>query len=720
MREIQINVRIPDGDLLRLELFKDETITLTQTIQNARDIGSIFTDFTQSFTLPASKTNNKIFKFYYNVDIDGGFNANDKLEAQILLNSILFRKGYLALNSVELKNNKPHSYKVTFFGETVDIKKQLKDLDLRSLYEGYTSLNHTYDVPTVATGFAGGLFGGNIIYPFISHTERYYFDSGTHAAQSRNLHYVSGGGTSHNQGVNFRDLKPAIKFQHIIGRINATTSLTFDNDGFLDSDNGDYTQLYLWLSRERGALGQSYTGGEKFILNVDSITNWFADGGTGGGFVVDSNGEFESIPLSHLLIDIEGGIMTVNPRWGGTQTRDYDVTVYFEVTPAVSSSYDIFIIDTLSNTTVASRQGVTGTQLLSYRMTSVGNPTRAFQFRIETEDNTFSISSQYIRLKYRYYNGNRVLKAKYSRSNTLTPTGLVNDIDVALQMPSIKVLDLLTGFFKMFNLTAYYQEDGTIKVDTLDDYYSGGATRDISQYVDVEKSSVNYPIPYQEIAFRYKEPKTFLAINFKEINGYQFGNLENTTVQESDVQRTDRGNKYVVQLPYEHVIYEKLIDLNNALSSVNLLYGWSVDKDRNPVAVEPLIFYRRQTYAPWGYSFQDLGGSGTAAQRYTYNRASNSYFQKTLNYGAEVDEYTGIVKPDSLFANYYNTYVSELFNQQRRLIKVTAQLPLSFLLEYSLKDTLVINGRHYNINSIKTNLQTGKSELELYNKLNLD
>ena len=107
----------------RVDLFKDETINLTQTIQNVKDIGSIFTDFSRSFSVPASKNNNSIFRHYYNFQIINGFNANDKVEAEIKLNSYLFRKGYIALDGVNMKNNKPSAYKLTFFGETVDLKK---------------------------------------------------------------------------------------------------------------------------------------------------------------------------------------------------------------------------------------------------------------------------------------------------------------------------------------------------------------------------------------------------------------------------------------------------------------------------------------------------------------------------------------------------------------------------------------------------------------------
>ena len=724
MREVQIIVVNPNtGNYERLELFKDETILLTQTIQNARDIGSIFTDFSQSFTLPASKSNNKLFEFYYNSDIVTGFNANDKRSAQILLNGSLFRKGFLALDGVELKQNNPFSYKVTFFGETVDIKKQLKDLTLRNLFEAYTALNHNYDVSTVSQGLVTSLFNGKICYPLISHSDRYFYDSSTHANGTRNLHYA-GSGASQNQGVNFRDLKPAIKINEIFKRINETTDLQFDlTTGFLDTSNQDFQQLFLWLSRERGPLGQSYTGGQLFQLNVNSITNFFQDGGHLGGFVPPlTRFQGQVVGDNHIVCSVSNGIINMAPRSStfGGNTAFFDSYLRLDWTVTSTSTYSLYMIDTLTNNVVSSRENVTGQQSIAFQLEplffSNPGPVAAIQLRIETEDGTFSASAMSLRIKYRYAL-NMQFRTTYSKSTTLSPNALVNDIDVALQMPSIKVLDFLTGMFKMFNLTAFFQQDNTIAVQTLDSYYNGGVQRDITDYVDVDKKNVNYPIPYQEIAFRYEKPKTFLAINFEEINGYQFGNLENST-QNQGVTQTDRGKKYVVKLPFEKMIYEPLFDQNGSTAQ-NILYGYTVDKDQNPVAVMPLIFYRRNTNSINGYSIQDLGGSNQAAQRQTYNRPSNSYFQRTLNFNAEVDEFTGIVKPQSLFNNYYRNYISSLFSRQRRLVKITAYLPLSFLLTYSLKDVFIVNGRLYNVNSIKTNLQDGKSEIEMYNKIEI-
>ena len=72
-RTIQIFIKDVDGVFQRIDLFKDETISITDKIQDVRDIAKVFTEFTQGFTVPSSKTNNKLFKHFYNADISNGF-----------------------------------------------------------------------------------------------------------------------------------------------------------------------------------------------------------------------------------------------------------------------------------------------------------------------------------------------------------------------------------------------------------------------------------------------------------------------------------------------------------------------------------------------------------------------------------------------------------------------------------------------------------------------
>ena len=89
--------------------------------------------------------------------------------------------------------------------------------------------------------------------------------------------------------------------------------------------------------------------------------------------------------------------------------------------------------------------------------------------------------------------------------------------------------------------------------------------------------------------------------------------------------------------------------------------------------------------------------------------------QPSLNFFPETDEYVGQNNPNTLFNDYHKNYISSVFETSKRLSKFTAYLPQRILLNYTLADEFVINGQSYRINSITTNLLTGKSTLELLN-----
>ena len=117
----------------RVDLFEDESVSLTNTIQNIKDISKVFTSFSQSFTLPASKVNNQIFKHYYNFDIVDGFDGRLKVNATIELNYLTFQKGKIKLEGVEMRKNDVYAYKITFFGNTVELKDLMGEDTLDAL-----------------------------------------------------------------------------------------------------------------------------------------------------------------------------------------------------------------------------------------------------------------------------------------------------------------------------------------------------------------------------------------------------------------------------------------------------------------------------------------------------------------------------------------------------------------------------------------------------------
>jgi hypothetical protein len=85
----------------------------------------------------------------------------------------------------------------------------------------------------------------------------------------------------------------------------------------------------------------------------------------------------------------------------------------------------------------------------------------------------------------------------------LSSTGAVQFL-IRQQIPEMKVIDFVSGLFKMFNLVAYI-ENGLIVCKTLDSYYTAGNTYDISKYVEVDSSEVNVALPYREVFISIKE-----------------------------------------------------------------------------------------------------------------------------------------------------------------------------------------------------------------------
>ena len=174
------------------------------------------------------------------------------------------------------------------------------------------------------------------------------------------------------------------------------------------------------------------------------------------------------------------------------------------------------------------------------------------------------------------------------------------------------------------------------------------------------------------------------------------------------------------------MVYERLSDQNTSSSLTNkqseIQWGWSANEDQESDLTKPLLFYNvNQTIssADSKLSFKDGVSATQASGLTTFNRPSNVNLNssQTINFGSELDEYTGTINTQSLFNNYYSTYISDVFNIKRRITKVKAYLPLSILLNYNLNDKFIINDISYKINTVKTNMLTGESNLELLNDL---
>ena len=270
-----------------VELFADESITLTQSIQNVKDISKVFVPFTQSFNLPASRVNNKIFKHFYNYYIDG-FDARTKKEAQLFLNYKPFQNGKIKLEGVSLKDNKAESYKVTFFGNTVNLSDLLGDATLNTLdvlnrdfkfeYSDTNILNMMSTAVDITSGFE--TFEDALLVPLITHTDRLFYDTSANDAGTGNLAHSA---TSDIHGVNYLQLKPAIRVYAVIKAIEMQyfkPQGIIISDDFINTTNLPFYNLYLWLHAKTGGLIETNEA-MSVIVSGFNLTDTRSQGKTG-------------------------------------------------------------------------------------------------------------------------------------------------------------------------------------------------------------------------------------------------------------------------------------------------------------------------------------------------------------------------------------------------------------------------------------------------------
>ena len=679
----------------QVELFKNESITLTQSIQDIRDISKVFTDFTRTFNVPASKNNNKIFKHFHRFNIVG-FDARKKVDAEIYMNYKPFKDGKIKLEGVQLKNNEPHTYKLTFYGNIVNLKDFLGEDKLSNLTQlhyfdfQYSTVNiKNYMENGLDVNFFTETINDAIIFPLITTKSRLIYDTDSGVVNTDTTKNIYATNVGSNYGVPISEFKPAIRVYSIIKAIenNPNYNLTFSKD-FFSKDNIVFYNLYMWLHNKEGELFQD----QDAQYPVTGISNIIGDTSDISGF---SSTSF----VNKFNEDKSKRELRINVNSSGS-------SLYNVVIKKDGDEFQRFN-DLTGTTTNGTNTG---------KVTNIEIPNGTYTFFIETlVDSTYEID---ITIED---NPNNIFKSKKSITATSGVTEKKvggNNVSISSIIPDIKVIDFITGLFKMFNLTAFQNKDGVIVVKTLDTFFSSSdKTWDITKHVDKTQNTVDTVLPYKELDFKYKGTGSFLAKNHKDTANKEWGALSYKDGEKFD------GEKYTVELPFEHFKYERLYVTDNLAlteNKTNLQYGYSVDESQSPYLGEPLLFYSAQPIIT-PIAAIDLEGTRIDISSPFMPLNAVSYFNifgtgvPNLNFNEEFDEYTGTPNQKTLFETYYKTYVKDMFDTRKRITNVKAYLPMNMLFDLNLADKITLFDDIYRINKITTNFETNQSTLELNN-----
>ena len=681
---ITVGIYIKDAITLeykRVELFADEKISVNSSIQNVNDISKTFTDYSQTFVIPASKQNNKIFKHWYENSNDSGFSTLVKADAYIELDTIPFRTGKIQLESATIKDNQPDSYSITFIGALGSLKDKFDGLFLKDLND--TSNDFTYSAAIVKAKVVTTAASADIMFPLISSLNYWTYGSGYDISTSA-------------EPIRYNQLFPALRLSKVISMIDNDTKWNINFSGSFLTDPR-FTNAYLWL-KNADVFTPSYQEELITFQNTSTITY--------------SDTQSTTLALNFWKVPpLTSNVISSNSlTYGGDD--DYYRILNFSITPTVAGiKYKIVLyMNNISIATIANYTSIVGTQVASYQEPCWVHPNFDYTFKIVPEATiTFNASVQ---LQSRFNKGTFSIPdyhyAYQTISKSANQTVTVSNLQVKSYFPEIKIEDFLTGIMKMFNLTCYSTDGINYTLDTLENYYATGTTRDLTKYIKSDNINLNRVKSYKKINFEYEKSESVINTGFSQANGIEYGTLFLDT--------TNEGDEYSIKLPFENLNFNNL--------SEKLQVGYALKNDAVTKYIpKPVILY---DYNPTAlttlttaadFYFNLSTTAGTSTLHTTYKAFGQEYFDGTntysLNFPAQQSTLTNESVNNSLYNQYYSNYIGNVFNPKARLIKVSGILPTSLLTSLKLNDKIVIRDKKYIINTMTTDLTTGEVQFEL-------
>jgi hypothetical protein len=473
-----------NGELL--DQYADESVDIVSSVLDVSDITKNTGDYSKSFTVPASKNNNRLFKHWYNASIDNGFDARSKVEGSIDIDGVPFKLGKWRLNKCNIVKGRLESYTINFFGNLPNISDTIGEDMLSDL--SFPTLDHDWTSDNVIRGLEGDLLNGDIVYTLMAN-KRYFYNShsGAHDVDATTINIANGASTSHATGVVWSDLRPSVKLSKIIDAIETRyNSFIYDNPIVFSRDffsTTEFEKQYLWLKADdRLAIG----GGEEivdFTTGSETYINLTTNVGT---FVTDR--------VTNTTFAIGNKI---------TPASGYEDVPYTFIVRNADTGEDVYAW--------SSEQWANGDGIISIG-TNLFSPsgTTTFNFTWHVKSNSkIEFTSEVSIVKQ--------VGATVSPSDVTTGTQtLLNRVVIGDEMPELKIVDFLKGIFNMFKLVAVPKDDGSIYVNTLDSYYAQGQRYDATKYIDFAKFDVDRGELLKRIAFEFEEPSTILNMEFKK------------------------------------------------------------------------------------------------------------------------------------------------------------------------------------------------------------
>jgi len=320
---------IIDGTVIPLD--SGISTVLTYSIKDIVEPDKVKSSFSKTITIPGSKVVNDLLNFIFEVNIDGTYNPNLKLDSTYYQDDIAVFSGFIQLKDVIKNDYNQVDYQVVLFGETANVFRELGNKFLDDAGMNWSELDHDYTQTNQAlswdtsyvlngtpTAFA---YGSGYTYPMINY-----------------------GNDTDISVYNVNEMFPAIYAKEYIDRMFADAGYTYTST-FLNSTifkhliipfNGQVfkpNQTALATRRIKADTPLMVTSGTN-NQNLDTSVTGYATSGTPN--------LANQIRLTNETIDADN---QYNPATGditigatGSYRVSFDVLTQFDITPKAGAA----------------------------------------------------------------------------------------------------------------------------------------------------------------------------------------------------------------------------------------------------------------------------------------------------------------------------------------------------------------------------------------------
>ena len=684
--QLYISSKDTEDNYIEVDLYADEPISIVDSIQDVTDISKIYSTFSRDFKVPASPSNNKLFKHYSNSAIQDGFDGRIRVNALIKVSGQNYRKGFLTLLGASNTNGVATSYKLSFKGSITSLKDKLKDFELKDL--DWSDPNFLFDntEETRRVGIRDGLFyggssandiNGDLLYPDLIYApiftdfkvvaQPYYnqnFNLGDNTIPTDLEHDFSlvkftGYGDSNtsscesdgsnvcpfvNTPVTPYHYRPSVKMSRIIRMIARDYGLEFQRE-FLELEEID--QMYMLFNGDSDDRSEEGNGGGKAI---DSFNNNASSSKSIGEFETQSNTYTTESPAPSGTTLFTGND---NPYDTFTcTTGNYDEMKRVRATLEYNNQSVVDVDITLTayvyvggikteitspaQITIPQQSGSISKSLFNtivtesfYESNMIGQKVHFEATFSSNQDTNGDLSASLDTYVFVDAVGGQDPEPAYFEIKTTGNNAVVSTfsfLNIQQYAPEIKLMDILTGIFKMFNMTAYVNSDNEIVIQRLADYYANGNTHNITEMVDTSQNGVaSLGFKYKDVLMGYQKPKDVMTskyVSSQSSVGYGDIRVNKSTFLEVDeettIQGLDEGKDFKIKLPFQRMMFENLTlafkrvfgntqPTNGVFSEsvsgmkTDIVIGNCIDDKLERVETKPIVFYGKQVNTFFGY-----------------------------------------------------------------------------------------------------------------------